>query len=220
MSAVSHHDETRGAALLMCLLLLTALSLLGLAAATDARLQQRMAGNSESARESRRRAESALAWAEAWLFSRDGSQAPENCEPPCGAGDVIWSSAGHFPRPEHRPTSWWLEYAHLAGTDPADGRLVDHRLAASHGRWLVEELHRETAVPDDGVPATVAYYRLTARAAGPRESVVTVVESILARPWGNEHWTAALPAGSSVQALCRSFEPDLSCGRLAWRRLR
>lgn len=220
MSARCTWPAIRGAALLMCLLLLTALTLLGLAVASNANLQQRMAGNTTSVRDALRNADFALAWAEDWLLSLDGSQRPDACVPPCGPSAVIRPAGGFPSSPEHLPASWWSEHAILAGADPFQDGPLNPALAGAGARWLVEELRYADTLQVDGEAGETAYYRITARGTNAEGSVAAVAESRFARPWGKAEWADSLPPEPSGVSLCRRFEISTPCGRQAWRQLR
>jgi hypothetical protein len=106
----------RGVALLLSLLLLTSLTLLGLAAASDASLQNRMVGNLEKNLTATRHAESAGRWAEAWLLGLDGDQRPNPCSDRCGPGQVIRQSGTYPALPERESEDWWRFSGFVAGT--------------------------------------------------------------------------------------------------------
>jgi Tfp pilus assembly protein PilX len=208
----------RAAALLLCLVLLTALTLLGLAAASDQRLQIRISGNMARAAEARIAAEEALSWAEAWLLSLPGGERPVACRADCAAGQVIQAGASLPAGPERTDPQWWTDRGHQAGQDPVDGEILDPRLASLQAAWVISEI----AVPaeyTDGLEVELGYYRVIARGVGVSGREPAIVESIMARPWGDDTWSDALPPYPGQTGLCQRYELE-PCGRLAWRRLR
>jgi len=214
---ISNCTRARGAALLICLLLLTSLTLLGLAAASDANLQGRMAGNLEEARLSARTADATLAWAENWLLSLDGAQRPATCGGICEPGEVIHESGSYPVAPEHESPAWWLNNGFTIGHDPVSGEVLDASLAALDGLWIIEEVHFEGA--DEERPDT-GYYRSIARGRGLVGKSVAVTESIVARPWGDAAWDDPLPREPGQTSFCRQPGIEGRCSRLAWRQRR
>ena len=209
-----------GAALLLCLLLLTALTMLGLAAASDAYLQDRMAGNLEHAGRSKRIAESSLSWAEDWLFSLDGSQRPVACSDNCRTADVIRMTGVYPPAPEYANVQWWRDNAFAAGHDPVSDELLAVAFPGDSGFWIIEEVRFESAPEPDRERPDIAYYRIISRGADRRDRNVIVTESIVARPWGDPGWSDALPQMPGHTSLCRRHDIAGPCGRLAWRQRR
>ena len=202
----------RGSILLLAALLLAGLALLGLAAATDARLLQRMSAHARHHPALLADAESALRWGEAWLLGRPGEIRPIPCAPPCPAPQVIRPADHHGPRPEDAGSGWWNTHAWPDGWNPDTGLHQEER--ASQGRWLVEEAHRATSPSGEDQ----AWYRLLAWAESP--TGVVVVESLLARPYGQASWSDPLPDPWPTTSFCTTVPDDLPCGRLAWRERR
>jgi len=204
-----------GTALPLALLLLTALSLLAIVAAADGLLQLRMSDNHTAAAATRAAAESALLWGEDWLMSLDGANRPEPCEQDCADGAVI-RAIGQYPvDPELQAGSWWLANGLADGQDPASGEQLAPR--ASPGHWIVEELFYQ---PSDETHPALSYYRVLARADGAAGGPPAVMESILARPWGEAGWRNAFPDAPGTATFCRSQTVPGPCGRLAWQQRR
>lgn len=206
----------RGAALLLCLLLLIALSLLAVSSASDSRVQVRMAANLAADEQAFRAAQSALAWGEQWLFSLDGETRVPPCGGDCDATTPVRSADSYPPWPEHQPEAWWLDEGRADGFDPVTGaRLADRGPGdGPAGRWIVEEIHFEPA--GGGRPDT-SYYRLIARAAPIGSGSPVVLESIIARPWGDHAWRNAFPAATEP-LFCIALTVPAHCGRMAWQR--
>ncbi len=213
------HRE-KGMALLLCVLLLAALSLVAIAGAGDSRIQVRVAGNVSAERDARRAAESALAWAESWLHGLDGSAQPAPCPPDCGPGNPILAVDQLPPLVEHQSETWWLDNALADGIDPLSGtRLAERgRSLGPVGRWLIEEVHFEPAGQNGSGSPAVTYYRVIARATPRTAGTPVVVESIIARPWGDTRWRGAFPGGPGTPAYCIGIAVPAHCGRMAWRR--
>ncbi len=207
----------RGAALLLGLLLLALLSVSVTSAFSDNQWQLRLAKNQTAEQRAERAANSALEWAEDWLMSLPGDARPATCNANCDAGEVIFA-AGHVPTaPEQRSETWWLDNGHSDGSEPAGGTLLATRQipGSPAGRWLIEETH---VVPDDPVTGTpeISYFRILARAPRVPQGTAVVLETLVARPWGADHWHDELP-GDGVEFCRQPGVPD-HCGRLAWQR--
>jgi Tfp pilus assembly protein PilX len=210
-----------GAALLLGLLLLTALTLLGVAAGSDAVLQSQMAQNLENQNHSRQASEFALRWGEAWLLGLESTGRPTPCTEDCRGGDVI-RGLDSFPYPvEHTAASWWDAAAFEAGVDPQNGV----RLSAGSGLystlplWVIEEVHHQ-AIADADPELDIGYYRILAYGRGPFLRHLTISEAIVARPWGAGVTAAVFPPDVTLSQFCSGFEPQIPCGRLSWRLLR
>jgi Tfp pilus assembly protein PilX len=212
--------NSRGAALLLCLLLLFALTLLGLAAASDAGLQSRMTGNLEKASASVRIADANLAWAESWLLSIDGAQRPATCSDSCATDEVIREAGGYPDSPERQDLAWWSDNGFRIGYDPVSGEVMASSLAALGGFWIMEEVQFQNSPNPGGEQPGTGYYRGIALGKGPDGKSIAVTESIFARPWGNPDWTDPLPGVEGQAGVCRRFEIQALCGRLAWRQRR
>lgn len=208
-----------GISLVLSLLLLAALSLLGLAAAGDSQLQRRVTQNQVQAGHARQSADSALAWAEAWLLSLPGDQRPQPCPSDCTARDVIRTVDYFPPSPEYQPPEWWCLQGQGDGYDPVDGARLDDRsgLHPAPACWIVEEVWLQPA--EAGQRPAISYYRIIA-AGGDPDSGTAVTESILARPWGDATWADQFPAIPGTRSFCHQLSPQDPCGRLAWRQRR
>lgn len=211
----------RGVTLLLCVLLLAGLSLLALSAASDSQLQLRVMGNIDSEARALAAARSAGAWAEQWLFSLDGASPPPTCASDCtGAAPIL--APGALPQhPGDHPENWWLSQAFADGHDPFTGQRLAPRAVRGTpvGRWLVQELHRDfVAAEQENPSAELVWYRVIARAAPAPSGSPVVVESIVARPWGEAGWQDALPRDAALTAFCQSLVHRMPCGRRGWRR--
>lgn len=207
-----------GAALLLCMVLLTSLSLLGLAASSERQLQTKVMGNIERAAQAELAAEWALAWAESWLLSLDGSQRPSPCAAGCAPGEIVRAETSLPLAPEQADQQWWLGRGFAPGIQPATGEVLDQYLASLSAVAVIGEI----PVPAEytsGLKSAPGYYRVLARAQDQAGHNVTVLESIVARPWGPAAWADPLPHGHGQPRFCARFELT-PCGRLAWRRLR
>lgn len=208
----------RGAALLLGLLLLSLLALLAGHAWSDNQWHLRAASQETSRLRAEAAARSALSWAERWLLTRPGTVAPPACDGACRGAPV--RAPGRVPdRPQRLGETWWLDQAFADGFDPDAGVLVASRGLTDTplGRWIIEEAH----VRAEGGGRTTTYYRVVARAARAPRGAAVVIESILARPWGDPAWSDAPGAGPEVPArsFCRDSATPSHCGRLSWRRL-
>ena len=203
--------------LLLCLIFLTALTLLGLSASAEAILQNQLAANLQETERAKQSALAALNWAESWLLTIDGS-APENCTTDCAGLKV--HAPGDLPvNLETEDLPWWLEHGYEAGIDPLSGE----RLSVITGSsivppvWLIEVVH-EVPPADDGSTDLQIWYRILARGNGRTDTGISVVESIVVRSWSDDGSNAQAETGSAIP--CPGSMPSAQCGRVAWRELR
>lgn len=207
-----------GVVLLLCLLFLTALTLLGLSASAETVMQDTLAGNLQETQRSRQSALAAQSWAEEWFLGLAGVT-PMSCQPPCEGLRI--HTAGSLPaQPEAKDLAWWLANGQEAGIDPLSGeRLMTLPAFASNPPlWLIEQLHF-TAASESGAPYDQAWYRIVTRGSGPTQAGIAVVESIVTRPWATASATGE-PAPTQTGP-CPGFDLAASpCRRVSWRSLR
>ncbi len=213
----------RGVALLAGLVLLTALSLLGVIAAASMLSQQRMAGNHDDGAAARANADIAVTAGLTLLLQLPDDFRRSNCTESCFTppADSLVHSPGELPAlPEFEPAGWWAEHGLLPGTaadTSAPPQAVESPWAEAP-RFTLEELafrgpgDLETdpsAPPIDGI----GYYRVLGRGAGRQPGIVTVAEAIVARPW---RAPAAEPA-RDWRHFCSTWAQWYDCGGLALR---
>lgn len=201
-----------GMVLLVCLVFLTALTLLGLSSASDTVLQKKLAANNHAAGQARQSAFATLAWAENWLLSQQGT-APETCTESCAG--LHLHSPGNLPsHPEYEDLSWWMAQGHEAGIDPHSGDSIALVSAGSHDKpvWIVESVHNQP-VAQDGSTDLQVWYRILARGSGRTSHSIAVLESILVRSWPQAD-------EGEYSTNCPGAGPAAKCGRVAWRELR
>jgi len=192
--------------LLLCLLFLTALTLLGLSAAADVVLQNQLTANLQESERAKQSALAALSWAEDWLLDLQGT-APEPCITPC-EGFRLHPGGNLLPHPEFEDLSWWQTQGYEAGIDPLTGnRLVSFAAGSVNPpMWVVEVVHEIPASDNGSTGATtdaLAWYRILARGSGQTDTAISVVESIVKKSW---------PTLDSTNTA--------SGGRVSWRELR
>lgn len=217
-SCSRHHAATQtGVVLILCLLFLTALTLLGLSASAETVMQNMLANNLQESERARQSSLSAQAWAEQWLLGLDGA-APLSCTRPC-AGLFIHTTGSLPPYPESEDLSWWLGHGHEAGTDPMTGeRLATLSVGSINPPlWVIEQLHVANA-SDTGAAHDQAWYRIVARGSGRTRAGIAVVESIVTRPWP----AAAVNSQAAATRVgpCPGSDSAAPCRRVAWRVLR
>ena len=122
MNRIACPDSQAGMVLLLCLIFLTALTLLGLSASADTILQNQLIANFQEAERSKQAALAALSWAEDWLLELDGP-VPVYCKKPCD-GLYVHSPGELPPHPEFESFSWWQDHGYEAGVDPLTGNPV------------------------------------------------------------------------------------------------
>lgn len=210
---------TRGAVLMLCLLLLTSLSMLGLAAASDYLSHTNITGNMFDQDLADQSAGSALYWGESWLFGLPGAAREPACNENCAASQVIRARGSYGPAIGQRDLAWWQLHAYRAGTDPVTDAILDGFASglSGGGYWLIEELHFQEDNLDERV-SEIAFYRILARSIDQPGGSWSVTESIIARPWGNELLTEPFPSSPDAPGICSLLDPGSSCGRLAWRK--
>ena len=206
-----------GMALLICLIFLTALTLLGISASADAILQKKLAANLQEAERAKQAALSALSWAEHWLLEQDGL-APVSCTETCegfhvhGPGDLP-------PKPEFKNLDWWLGHGHEAGINPVNGDRITTVSAGSidPSLWIIEIIHSSPA-SEDGSTHLQIWYRLLARGSGRTNAAVSVIESTLVRSWPSNDGTGSIDTPGANT--CPGSGKSAKCGRVSWRKLR
>lgn len=206
-----------GMVLLLCLIFLTALTLLGLSASADTILQNKLAANLQETERAKQSALAALTWAEHWLLELD-DPAPENCSEPCD-GLYIHTAGDLPPHPEFENLSWWMDQGHEAGIDPLTGNRATTITAGSINPpvWIIEAVH---AIPpaENGTPDLQVWYRILARGSGQTNTAVSVIESTVVRSWSGVGSTEL--ANADTSDICPGSGPAAKCGRTAWRELR
>jgi Tfp pilus assembly protein PilX len=172
----------QGMVLLLCLIFLTALTLLGLSASAEAILQKQLTRNLVETERARQSALRALSWAEDWLLNlNDG--APAICDTSCDS--LKLHTAGSLPAHlEFKDLAWWATHGHEAGIDPVTKErvLTMARNSPIPPMWLIEVAHELTVV-ENGLTSQQVWYRITVRANGMTGTGVSVIESIVMRSW-------------------------------------
>jgi Tfp pilus assembly protein PilX len=221
--------NARGIALLAGLVLLAAVSLLAILAASGTLLQRNMAANYHENSLALENASFASAYAQAWLFSRPANAREEDCTIQCILPTGI-QNTGELPlQPQFESAGWWQSHGFIAGYNPEsiEAATASHD-AVTSSFWLIEEVHFETipsAEPEsqEHDPADIGgigYYRVFGRGQGRTPNSVAVVESIVARPWNGDFTVALFPPRGPVHSFCRQFEERYDCGVLSWRQRR
>lgn len=206
-----------GMVLLLCLIFLTALTLLGLSASAEAILQNQLAANLQETERAKQSALSAQSWAEDWLLGLEDT-APETCSTTCDGLKV--HAQGSLPlNPEFKDLSWWLNQGHEAGIDPLTGNLISEIASSSFSPpvWIIEAIH-EISPAESGATDLQVWYRILARGSGRTDAGISVVESIIVRSWASIESTESTETG--LAGICPGTEPGAICGRVSWRELR
>ena len=217
MTAGSRHCTQVGMVLLICLIFLTALTLLGLSASGDTILQNKLTANLKETERAKQSAMTALSWAEQWLLKLDGT-APEPCQEACD-GLILHELGSLPPHPEFESVSWWTERGHEAGIDPQTGKLITKisKNSVDKPMWVIEEVH---SIPpaESGATNLQVWYRILVRGSGRTDAAVSVIESMVVRFWSSAE-NLEVP-GNDVTSTCSGSEPTNECGRISWRELR
>ena len=217
MKSIGFPGSQSGMVLLLCLIFLTALTLLGLSASTDTILQNQLVANFHEAERAKQSALAALSWAENWLLELDGP-VPDYCRKPCN-GLYVHIPGELPPHPEFENFSWWQDQGYEAGTDPLSGNLVTSIATGNINKptWLIEVLHSIAPASDSSRDLQV-WYRILARGTGRTNAAVSVIESTVVRTWPSIQSPAL--ANPDITKNCTGFESIKRCGRVSWRELR
>lgn len=206
-----------GMVLLLCLIFLTAMTLLGLSAAADTILQNQLSANLQDTQRARQSSMAALSWAENWLLGLEGP-APDACTTPCEGLNL--HGPGDLPsHPEFESLDWWIAEGHEAGINPQTGERVT---SVTRGNkhppvWVIEVLH--SIPPEKNSTGHLrVWYRILARGSGYSDTTISVIESTVVRSWpvGN----APGPAGAEDAGICPGDGQSDKCRRVSWRELR
>jgi hypothetical protein len=208
-----------GASLLLALLLLALLSGLVAHALQANQWQRRIASHEIAGARAETAARSALRWAEQWLMHLPGDPTPacaDSCEPLPGHLPTT-GALGGLDSALQLGERWWLDHAHADGFEPQGGRMLAARGVSGSpiGRWIVvpfEGRGGPTPLPRD---AEIRYYRILARAAPAHRGEPVLIETIVARPWGDALWRDPLPAVDGA-TFCAAPDTPRPCGRLRW----
>jgi len=212
--------SSSGIALVLGLLLLTAIALLAVMAADGMLLQRRMAANFADRALALQNADLAIAAARAWLDSRADIERQAGCQENCLLPPAIHAESELPADPEFESVAWWRGKAIAADNHPESGDALG-ALAPLQGQawWLIEELHVEPIAESVAglVVGAIGYYRIHGRGSGIQSGSVAVTESLVARPWEGAYQPAPYPPQSDSPPFCRQFDEAVPCGRLAWR---
>lgn len=206
---VSTFRSQSGAALVVALVMLIALTLLGLASMGGNILQQRMAYSIGESNVALQGAESAIAAGEAWIDAQLRQPVPDCVETSptnCGATTSIWpgrpaviankvvTQANVFSNAwwvaQGRPVGWLYQegtaIAPIAGQAYLIGGVAPAATSANYPRYVIEELGPDpsgTLVRGSGSKAPVLwYYQITGRGNGAiSRGEATVTQSVFTR---------------------------------------
>ena len=207
----------------MGLVLLAALSLLALMAASGTVLQRTMAANFQENSVALQNASIAASYARAWLNSRAVSERESSCQDNCLLPVGI-RNYGELPaRPEFESVAWWRGNAWAVGYNPETAETENTPdSGAEPARWVIEEIKYETTgdLRGENMAEGVAYYRIFGRGTGLNTRSVAVIEAIVARPWEGDFQAGTYPPDGPFGVFCRPFENRYECGSLSWRQRR
>jgi len=213
----------RGIALVIGLVLLAAVSLLAVLAASGTLLQRNMASNFREHSLALENASIASEFARAWLLGRPANERDPDCLSNCLLPIGVLGPGELPDQPEFAGVGWWQTHGIPAGYNPETATNIDDPdLSGRSAYWLIEEIHYEQSAGEPGTNDTsgTGYYRILSRGEGRNASSVAVIESILARPWAGEFIPGTYPPVGPSRSFCRQFAPEQACGVLSWRQRR
>lgn len=215
--------KSQGVALLAGLILLAAVSLLALSAASGAVLQRNMAINFQENLTALQNASVAESFALSWLNSREVVDRQSGCQSNCLLPAGILNPGTLPANPEFESVQWWRSNAFIAGYNAETNEQLDTSdQGAEPARWIIEEIHY-LATGDAGSETGaegLAYYRILSRGTGRNARSVAVTEQIAARPWDGDFKAGAYPPDEPDRSFCGQFAGRYDCGRLSWRQRR
>jgi type IV pilus assembly protein PilX len=172
----------RGMVLIVSLVLLVALTLLGLTAMQNSSLEERMAGNARAENEAFQAAEAALRAGEAWLFGRVTE--PATVTNPNPANNQVWPIDGPDPDPnnefwwwQEQTAAWWLGGGGIPYTGPllaGAGPGGTNPWSAPQPQYLIERVGYVGPLVQDKNMSGSLFFQVTARgeATGGRSEVL------------------------------------------------
>jgi len=201
-----HHfsaiPSQKGAALIIALVFLIALTLLGLAATGGNTLQQRMTYSVGETNLAFQSAESGLSAGEAWLEARIDKPSAD-CSGNCGGTASIWPGRPTSGTPQVslanlRNFTWWTNQGRLFGhtyTEGATASLVPGQQfsvggeaipldSARYPRYVVEEMGKDptgTLVVGGPQLYTLWFYQISARGTGAQTNPPAIVQSVYSK---------------------------------------
>lgn len=215
--------RSRGIALLTGLILLAAISLLALSAASGMMLQRNMSINLEENAIALQNASIASHYALAWLNSRAVVERESGCVSGCLLPVGVHPPGEFSGQPQFEGAEWWRTNAITAGYNPNTARFDNTPdQGAEPARWLIEEIHYQHTADRrvEHRAEGLGYYRIMSRGTGRNARSVVVIETIAARPWDGDFQPGAYPPEGPGPEFCDQFEGRYDCGRMSWRQLR
>jgi type IV pilus assembly protein PilX len=189
-----------GAALVVALVFLIAMTLIGLASIGDNQLQQRMTYGSAESNLAFQAAETALSAGENWI-SRQANRPDPDCVRPCNTSNSVWNGDPNLDTtisPEVimaniRNRTWWTNQGRKFGFDFTDAGAValpsqeiPWLNSSNQPRYVIEQFRDAYAPPTAGFPQNapqIWYYQITARGQGNLPNQTAIVQSIVAREY-------------------------------------
>jgi type IV pilus assembly protein PilX len=167
----------RGAALVVCMLLLLVLTILAIGASQTTRLQERMAGNTRDIDMAFQASEAGLRAAENYLAT---TPTLPTCVDPTSASCYVLEQ-GQFSTTDLARTDkvWWDDNGKPFGTTSTQ----EVQGVVEEPRYVIEEFQTVTfsLTVGNGVPPGKTYYKSTAWSPGATDTSHAVVESVFSR---------------------------------------
>lgn len=186
MPQISEMNKTKGAALIVSLVVLLLMTILGLAAMRTSNMEEKMAGNTMDLEIAFQSAETALRAGEAWISSLTVEPAPTS-----DGANVVWSADAIDPNLtnahnwwQERNGAWWAANAiQISNTVTFESNAGSKTIASP---YYTIEYHQfvndDLLVGTGGGPSTGrVFYRITARGTGGSTNSRILLQSTMAK---------------------------------------
>lgn len=188
----SRHTQ-QGAALAVALVMLLAITLLGVAALGSNRLQTRMAYGSSETTLAFQSAESALIAGEVWI-TNEVAQPIAECTIDCGTALTIRDKVGAaaITSANLLDSTWWSAngrsygWNFAAGATPAAITGQALNAVSSQPQYAIQQIGKDPSgslVQGQGRTYEIWFYEVNARGAGAQSSTTTTVQSVFSKAY-------------------------------------
>lgn len=176
-----------GAALVIALIFLVAMTVLGVASMGGNQLQQRMAYSATQSNLAFQSTESGIAAGEDWIDQQTLRPVPD-CAQPCSTSSQVWQLP-LVTLANLRDSNWWTNNGRefgfnytAAGRVEIPNQVIPH--VAQVPRYVIEEVGEDEGGSRRvarGVEPSIWYYRVTARGSAIQVNPTTLTQTVYAR---------------------------------------